>query len=101
MFEFLTNLFKKKSPQPRQATADQVRKYAKTTFVTPARQRGDKRVNFNARQIHQGMGLSSRYPLVCGAIDSHKFEEFARVKLVKRDGVKQGVSAEWTFKLLS
>jgi hypothetical protein len=100
MFEFITRLFKKQPASPRKTTADTIRKYAKTTFVTPARQKGEKRVTFNARQIHQGLELSSRYPLVCSSIDAHKFEEFARVKLVKRDGVKQGVSAEWTFKVL-
>ena len=100
MFEFITNLFKKKPAVPRKTTADAIRKYAKTTFVTPARQRGDKRVTFNARQIHQGLGLSSDYAIVCNAIDTHKFEEFARVKLVKRDGMKQGVSAEWIFKII-
>lgn len=101
MFEFLKNLFKKqKSHAPRKVTADAVRKYAKVTFVTPARQKGDKRVSFNARQIHQALELSSSYPLVCGAIDAHAFEEFARVKLVKREGAKNGVSADWTFKIL-
>jgi len=37
---------------------------------------------------------------VCSAIDAKKFEEFARVKLVKREGDKQGASARWTFKVL-
>lgn len=100
MFEFITRLFKKQPASPRKTTADAIRKYAKTTFVTPARQKGDKRVSFNARQIHQGLGLSSNYAMVCDAIDTHKFEEFARVKLVKREGMKQGVSAEWVFKIL-
>ncbi len=101
MFEFLTNLFKKqKSHAPRKVTPDAVRKYAKVTFITPARQKGEKRVTFSARQIHQGLELNSSYPLVCGAIDAHAFEEFARVKLVKRDGAKNGVSAGWEFKVL-
>ena len=101
MFEFLTDLFKKKkSRAPRKTTADAVRKYAKVNFVLPARQKGEKRVTFNARQIHQGLELSSSYPLVCSAIDAHAFEEFARVKLIKREGAKQGVSADWTYKVL-
>jgi bifunctional ADP-heptose synthase (sugar kinase/adenylyltransferase) len=104
MFNRVVNLFKRpaasKVIEPKGATADSVRKYAKATFITPARQRGEKRVTFSASDIHRGMNLHSRMPLVCSSIDAKKFAEFARVELVKRDGVKQGASAKWTFKLL-
>lgn len=101
MFKSLLDLFrKKKSGEHRQTSPDAVRKYAKANFVTPARQKGEKRVSFTARQVHDGMGLSVSYPLVCSALDAKKFEEFARVKLTKREGVKQGASAGWTFKVL-
>jgi len=87
MFNRVVNLFKRpaasKVIEPKGATADSVRKYAKA-----------------ASDIHRGMNLHSRMPLVCSSIDAKKFAEFARVELVKRDGVKQGASAKWTFKLL-
>ena len=101
MFKFITRLFKKNVPSTKQITADNVRKYAKVTFVTPARQRGEKKVTFTAADVHRGLKLAARYPLVCSSIDAKKFEEFARVKLVKREGVKQGASARWTFNVLS
>ena len=104
MFKSILNLFKrpsKASPSvEKQATADGVRKYAKVNFITPARQRGEQRATFSAADLHRGLDLHARYPLVCSAIDAKKFEEFARVKLVKREGVKQGASAKWTFKVL-
>ena len=104
MFKFLTDLFKRPSKaRPaavKQATANEVRKYAKATFVTRARQRGEERVTFSAADLHRGLNLHARFPLVCSAIDAKKFEEFARVRLIKRDGVKQGASARWTFKVL-
>ena len=104
MFKSLLNLFKRQSKPgahaEKMATADSVRKYAKVTFITPARQRGEQRVTFSAADLHRGLDLHARYPLVCDAIDTKKFEEFARVKLVKREGVKQGASAKWTFKVL-
>jgi len=104
MFKSLLNLFKrpeKSSPTAvKHATADSVRKYAKSNFVTPARQRSEQRVTFSAADLHRGLELHARFPLVCDAIDAKKFEEFARVKLVKREGVKQGASAKWTFKVL-
>jgi hypothetical protein len=102
MFKKLLSFFKKPqkgSHKEKQAGADEVRKYAKTVFVTPARRRGEKRVTFTARDVHQGMKLTSKYPLVCASIDAKKFLGFARVSLVKREGIKQGATAKWTFKL--
>jgi hypothetical protein len=104
MFKSLLNFFKRKpatgSTGENQATADGLRKYAKVTYVTPARQRGEKRVSFNASDLHRVMDPRASYPLICSAIDSKKFTEFARVSLVKREGAKQGASARWTFKIL-
>jgi hypothetical protein len=104
MFKSLLKPFKRssvvKTEEKKSGTADSVRKYAKVTFVTPARQRGDKRVTFSASDIQRGMNLHPALPLLCTAIDAKKFAEFARVELVKRDGAKQGASARWTFKVL-
>jgi hypothetical protein len=113
MWDFLTRLFKKgdtkkekggkstkKTPNPHINQSDEIRKYAKTHFVIPARKKGDARVSFTARDIHEGLDLASRYPMVCSAIDSKKFAEFARIELTKRDGPQQGATAHWTFKVL-
>lgn len=79
------------------SSADEIRKYAKSAFITPARQRGDKTVTFSASDIHAGMLEKELFPAICKAIDAKKFCEFARVKLVKRSGTKQGATAKWTF----
>ena len=104
MVNRLLDLFKRpaaaKSAEEKGTTANDVRKYAKVTFITPARQRGEKRVSFSAMDLQRGMNLHAHAQLVCGAIDAKKFAEFARVELVKREGVKQGASAKWTFKVL-
>jgi hypothetical protein len=103
MWSFLNKLFGKTEPETEKQTlthADEIRKYAKTHYVIPARQRHEKRVIFTASDIHHGLKLSSRYPLVCGSIDARKFKTFARVELIKREGPKQGASARWTFKIL-
>ena len=104
MIKRLINLFRKPKPlteknSVKQISADEVRKYVRTNFITPARRRGDKRVTVSAEQIHKGMGLNSRYPLVCSAIDSKKFAEFAKVKLDKRTGTKQNSLVKWNFKI--
>ncbi len=104
MFKSLLNLFKRpaeaKTNEEKGASADNIRKFAKVTFVTPARQRNEKRVTFSAMDIHRGLHPPTAYTLICGAIDAKKFADFARLELIKREGVKQGASAKWTFKVL-
>ena len=106
MFDFIRNLFKKKgrvstkkAPNPNISLSDEIRKYAKPHFVIPARKKGETRVSFSAKDLHQGLDLVSRYPMVCSAIDSRKFRDFARVELTRRDGPQQGATAQWTFKI--
>ena len=104
MFQSLLNLFKRPTKpaggEDKKITADGVRIYAKVAFVTPARQRGDARATFTASELYRGLDQRARYPFICDAIDTRKFEEFARVKLIKREGAKQGATARWTFKVL-
>ena len=103
MWLFLNKLFRKTEPKADKEKlnqADGIRKYAKTHYVIPARQQHEKRVVFTASDIHHGLKLTGRYPLVCSSIDARKFKNFARVELIKREGPKQGASARWTFKIL-
>jgi hypothetical protein len=103
LWAFLEKLFRNPKPKVNKtglSQADAIRKFAKTNYIITARQKHEKKAAFTAREIHQGLKLTSRYPLVCGSIDARKFEEFARVKLIKREGPKQGASARWTFKIL-
>jgi hypothetical protein len=106
MFDFIRSLFRKKgrakakkAPNPNISQSDEIRKYAKTHFVIPARKKGEKRVSFSAKDLHQGLDLVSRYPMVCSAIDSKKFSEFAHVELTRREGPQQGATTRWTFKI--
>jgi len=103
MWSFLKRLFRKselKTGKEKFSQADEIRKYAKTHYIIPARQKHQKRAVFAASDIHHGLKLTSRYPLVCSSLDSRKFKDFARVELIKREGPNQGASARWTFKIL-
>lgn len=80
-------------------TADDVRQYAVTAIILPAKRRGMKTVTFSSSDVHNGMGLAERFPLVCSAIDAKKFEEFAGVLLVNRKGPKQSSTVKWTFEI--
>ena len=80
------------------ATAEEVRRYA-FKKIQEARQKGEKTVTFTALEIHKGMGLTQRFPLVCSAIDADKFLDYASVILISREGPKQSTTARWTFDL--
>jgi len=103
MWSFLNKLFRKSGPKvekQKSSQSDEIRKFAKTHFVIPARQKHEKRTVFTASDIHHGLKLTDHYPQVCSSIDARKFKDFARVELIKREGPKQGASARWTFKIL-
>jgi len=103
MFEFITNLFKKPTPKAeakkKSSGGDAVRKYVKQRYINPARMKKDGRVTFTAEDIEKAMGLGNKYPLICSALDTQKFLEFARVQLIRREGAAQGATAKWTFKV--
>lgn len=80
--------------------SDEVRKFARTTFITPARMQGKRTVSFSSSEIHEGLKYENRYPLVCSAIDAQKFCKFAKVKLVNRSGPKASSTVRWTYEIL-
>lgn len=98
MFKFFKKPLEVKKEKEHSST-DEIRKYAKIHFVTPARQRGDSLVTFSASDIHVDEGEKDHFSTVCSAIDSKKFLEFSRVELSKRSGPKKGAAAKWTFKI--
>jgi 5-methylcytosine-specific restriction enzyme B len=79
------------------ATADKVREYVLVTFILPARRRGERTISFSSSDIHNGMGLKGRFPLVCSSIDADKFLEYANVVLASREGPKQSSTVRWVF----
>ncbi len=103
MFEFITNLFKKPTPKvevkKKLSGGDAVRKHVKQRYINPARMKKNGRVTFTAEDIEKAMGLGNKYPLICSALDTQKFLEFARVELIRREGAAQGSTAKWTFKV--
>lgn len=103
MFEFITKWFSKPTPKKevkkKSSGGDAVRKYVKQRYINPARMKKDGRVTFTAEDVEKAMGLGNKYPLICSALDTHKFIEFARVELIRREGAAQGSTAKWTFKV--
>ena len=104
MFEFIKKWFKKpvqKDGKKKIMVSDEIRKHVKSKFIIPARLKKEPRVTFTAADIARGMNLDNRYPMICMAIDTKKFLDFARVELIRREGPGQSSTAKWTFKVLA
>lgn len=103
MFEFIKKWFVKPvriTGKKKSMLSDEIRKHVKSRFIIPARLKKESRVIITALDIAKGMNLDSRYPMICLAIDTKKFLDFARVELIRREGPGQGAKAKWTFKVL-
>ncbi len=77
--------------------ADDVRAYAFEHYVKLARQRGEHTVTIRARDVHDGLHYSSRFPLVCTALASLKFQNEYGLTLVKIDGPVQSSTTAFTL----
>ena len=80
--------------------ADEVREYCKKTYVDVARANGEKTVSMRSGDVHAALEYKNRYPLVCSAIGSNKFEELCRVRRVSVEGPLNGVNTVFTFELI-
>jgi 5-methylcytosine-specific restriction protein B len=80
--------------------SDDVRAYCKKNYIDPARSKGEKTVAIRSGDVHSALDYKNRYPLVCSAIGSNKFEELCNVKRISVEGPINGVSTVFTFELL-
>jgi len=80
--------------------ADDVRQYCKETYVDPARSSGEKMLTIRSGDVHSALNYMNRYPLVCSAIGSNKFEEMCNVKRISVEGPLNGVSTLFTFQVI-
>jgi 5-methylcytosine-specific restriction protein B len=77
--------------------ADEIRNYCIKTYVIPSRLRNDKGVFIPVADVHKNLHLSDRYPAVCSALGSKKFEDEANIRRVHIDGPKNGASTIFVF----
>jgi 5-methylcytosine-specific restriction enzyme B len=80
--------------------ADDVRIYCKKNYVDVARGKGEKTVSIRSGDVHAALGYKNRYPLVCSAIGSNKFEELCGIRRIAVDGPINGVNTVFTYELL-
>lgn len=77
--------------------AHRIREYINQRHVLPARAAGQAELTIRAGDVHSDMGLVSRMPAVCQALEAKLFEEDYRVRLIRRTGPKQGANVFFTF----
>jgi hypothetical protein len=76
---------------------DQIRKYARSEYVEPARRRGETRLRIVAGDVHRALRLQNRAPQVCSALRSRKFLNENHLSLEKAEGPPGGMSTTMTF----
>ena len=79
--------------------ADQVREYAYTHYILPARAAQHKNVTITSGEIHKALRLSTNVSRVCAALLTRKFETAYTVRLVSTSGPIQGSTATFTFEI--
>ncbi len=87
-----------KSDKPERSHADEIRKFVRTTYITPARRKGLSHVTFSNEEVQAGM-KGVRLQSIVSAIDAAKFPVFAKAKLTKRVGKKGSSEIRWTFEI--
>jgi len=81
------------------SNADEIRSYVLENHISPARLEGRREITIRAGDIHREMGLVSRMPAVCSALETPKFGELANVNLIGRRGPHRGANVLFTFSL--
>jgi len=79
--------------------ADEIREYVLVNYIEPARRRGESTVTVRAGDVHKAMGSKDRMPAVAGALGATKFEQYANVRLIRREGPHQGANLHLTFEV--
>jgi hypothetical protein len=80
--------------------SDQARQFAAVNFVEPAREAGERLVEIAARDVHDGIRLENRFPLVCSALQAAVFSEQHRIQLVSIDGPCPSSTTVFRFSVL-
>jgi hypothetical protein len=78
-----------KSPVNR---TDSIRDHIREAYIEPARHRGEHRIKVVAGDVHTGLGLRNRVPLVCSALRSKALLSAAGVRIVSDEGPPSGQS---------
>ncbi len=79
--------------------ADRIRKYAYEKFIKPAKDKGLTEVAVAAKDVHDRLGLKSRFPNVCQALYGDKFCEIYGLNRPKVVGPNPSSTTIFIFRL--
>lgn len=79
--------------------AEQIRAYANSALIEPARRAGRTKVTIVAHDVHKDLKLTNRMPAVCAALDAQKFQQDYGIVLSTRTGPRQGSTVAWRYSL--
>jgi hypothetical protein len=80
-----------------QTYAQVIRDYARSTYIDPARRRGDKTVEVVAGDVQRALKMTNRSPAVCQALSSQIFLGENNLELDRREGPPSGMSTTVRF----
>lgn len=63
-------------------SADEIREYIQRKYIEPARQRDENKITIRAGDVHDGMRLKDRQPLVCDTLRGSKLHKQCKIRLV-------------------
>lgn len=83
--------------------SNSVREYVRKRYLEPSRARGESQVRVVVGEVHRGLGLANRVPLVCNALKGSRFLQQNGLKLEKVEGPPSGLSTTvvYTFSFVS
>jgi hypothetical protein len=88
---------RKNSAPETKPDSDAVRRHAYEKYIASARRRKEKTVSINVGEVHRGLGLNNRVPLVCAALGSKKFLTEHGLRILSKTGPPSGQSTTVTF----
>jgi len=76
---------------------DKIREFVRDRYILPARETGQSTVTLSAHTVQRAMGPEVAIEQVCRALDTRLFLSLAIVTLIRREGLQDDASAQWTF----
>ncbi len=79
------------------SVSDSIRDHISEAYLKAALRKGELTFTVNVGTVHRALHLTNRVPQVCSALESKKFLEENRLKIVAKTGPPSGQSTTVTF----
>ena len=76
---------------------EEVQRYVLSTYVGPAKVRGESTIRIKAGDVHRDLHWVNRVPSVCTTLGSKKFQRETGLELIEREGPPSGMGTRAVF----